>query len=121
MRKDGYHAIEQKTVLVIFIGIAINLLINMENAIDRMVEIERIEDSRLICKRISLVNDEGKQTAMFYGGGDIDEGQLLLFGHSSGAEMYIEVSGIMITHQNGSRLKVELEGVDAGNTFERLD
>ena len=24
--------------------------------------------------------------------------------------MYIEVSGIMITHQNGSRLKVELEG-----------
>ena len=58
-----------------------------------MVEIERIEDSHLICKRISLVNDEGKLTAMFYGGGDIDEGQLFLFGHSSGAEMYIGING----------------------------
>ena len=42
MRKDGYHAIEQKTVFVIFIGIAINSLMNIENAIDSMVEIERI-------------------------------------------------------------------------------
>ena len=56
------------------------------------------------------MNDESKQTAMFNGGGDTNEAQLLLFGHSSGADMYIEVSGIMITHQNGSRLKVELEG-----------
>ena len=70
-----------KTVLVILIGIAINLLMNIENAIDSMVDIERIDDSHLICKRISLVNDEGKHTAMFYGGGDIDERQFLLFGH----------------------------------------
>ena len=100
----------KKTVCVIFIGIAINLLMNIEIAIDTTAGIERIEDSHLICKRITLVNDEGKQTAMFDGGGYRNEAQLLLFGRSSGADMYIEVDGIIITHQNGSSLTVELEG-----------
>ena len=70
----------KKTVCMIFIGISVNLFMNIENAIDKTVPLERVEDSHLICKRITLVNDEGKQTAMFDGGGYTNEAQLLLFG-----------------------------------------
>ena len=65
MGKEGHHAKEHPTVFVILIGITIDLLMKMENAIESMVGIERVEDSHLICKRITLMNDEGKQTAMF--------------------------------------------------------